>query len=486
MIHLDRDGDIPLVEQIVSQLAGLIQEGQMPPGTRLPSIRKLAATLQASSATVVAAYDRLVARGLLESRASSGFFVARQRAPRAGTLQPLVAAPREQIDAIWMMRRMLQPQDGRLRAGSGFLPEQWLEDTLSTRLLARMARKGQRAYVAPPSAEGYAPLRAQLALKLGLAGIPVTATQIVMTCGVTQAFDVIGRALLSPGDTVLVEEPGYFALFAQLRAMGAKLVPVPRLSDGPDVDALANACALYRPKLFFTQTLLHNPTGGSTDPVVAHRLLQVAERHDLLLVEDDIYGDLHPGGNPLRLAQLDRLERVIYTSSFTKVLSPNMRVGFLAAPPRLVDLFLEQKLLALLATSEFDERLVYELLADGGYRKHVERLRVKLAQQRAAVVRHLAEAGLAPQRHGDGGMNIWAELPAGVDVEALVRDAEEQGILLAPGSIFFLRQEAVPWLRFNASTSNDERLYAYLRRALQGIAESNVGNGETTAASRAS
>lgn len=103
------------------------------------------------------------------------------------------------------------------------------------------------------------------------------------------------------------------------------------------------------------------------------------------------------------------------------------------------------------------------------YRKHIERLRVKLAQQRAAVMRRLAEAGLAPQPHGDGGMNIWAELPPDVDVEALVRDAEENGILLAPGSIFFLRQEPVPWLRFNASTANDERLFVYLRRALQGI-----------------
>ncbi len=469
MIHLDRAGNVPLVEQIVAQLAGLVLEGQMPSGTHLPSIRKLAATLQISSATVVAAYDRLIARGLIESRASSGFFVARQHALRKSTPQPVIAAPREQIDAIWMMKRMLQNDAGQLRAGGGFLPREWLEDTLSTRLLARIARKGKRAYVTPASTEGYTPLRAQLALKLNLAGIPAAAEQILMTCGVTQAFDLIGRALLSPGDTVLVEEPGYFALFAQLRAMGIKLVPVPRRDDGPDVHALTNACALYRPKIFFTQTLLHNPTGGSTDPVVAHQLLQIAEHHDLLIVEDDIYGDLYPAANPLRLAQLNRLQRVIYTSSFTKILSPNIRVGYLAAQPHLIELFLEQKILAIMATSEFDETLVYELLTDGGYRKHVERLRVKLAQQRAAVLKGLSAAGLKPQVHGDGGLNIWAELPTAVDVDLLLRDAEQHGILLAPGSIFFLRQEPVPWLRFNVSTSNDPRLFAYLRQALQGF-----------------
>jgi DNA-binding transcriptional MocR family regulator len=204
MIHLDKEAGTPLADQIVMQLASLIREGGLPSGARLPSIRKLAGTLTVSSATVVAAYDRLIARGLIESRASSGFFVA----PRhAGSAARRAELPPERYDALSMIRRLLDPKEGMLHAGSGFLPQAWLEDTLSTRLLARVARKGKRAFVNPGTPEGYAPLRSQLATKLSMSGIPAHADQILMTFGVSQAFDLIARALISPGDVVLVDEP---------------------------------------------------------------------------------------------------------------------------------------------------------------------------------------------------------------------------------------------------------------------------------------
>lgn len=467
MLHLDRDNELPLADQMVAQLAGLIQDGQMPYGTRLPSIRKLAADLRVSSATVVAAYDRLVARGLIESRAASGFFVSSQRQRPHPLAAP--APDQERLDAVWLMRRVLQRQEGMLQAGGGFLPDEWLEDMLSTRLLAAMARKGKRAFVTPGSAEGYAPLRSHLSVKLGLSGIPAAAEQILLTFGATQGIDLIGRTLLVPGDTVAVEEPGYFALFAQLRAHGAKLVPVPRLADGPDLAALAHVCATHHPKLFFTQTLLHNPTGSSTDPATAFRLLQLAEQHNLLVVEDDIYGDLYPGSNPVHLAQVDRLQRVIYLGSFSKVLSPNIRVGFIAAAHHFIERFLEQKLLSVLSTSEFDERLVYEILTAGNYRKHVERVKAKLPRQRIAVSRGLIAAGLRPMPNSESGLFVWAELPAGVDAETLVRDAAEHGFLLAPGAVFFLRPDPCPWLRFNVATANDARLFSYLRERIAAL-----------------
>jgi DNA-binding transcriptional MocR family regulator len=459
MIHLDKDAETPLSDQIVMQLASLIRQGGLPSGARLPSIRKLAGTLTVSSATVVSAYDRLIARGLIESRASSGFFVA----PRHG--DPLASRSDlgpERYDALSMIRRLLDRKEGMLHAGSGFLPEAWLEDTLSTRLLARVARKGKRAFVNPGTAEGYAPLRAQLATKLSMAGIPAHADQILMTFGVSQAFDLIARALISPGDVVVVEEPGYFGLVAQLRAHGARIMPVPRRDYGPDPAAFAEICANFRPKLFFTQTLMHNPTGTATEVACAAQILQIATRHDVLIVEDDIYGDLFPGNHAVHLAQLDKLQRVIFTSSFSKVLSPNVRVGYIAAPQALYESFLEQKLLSVMTTSEFDERLIYELLTDGGYRKHVERVKNRLAQNKHAVVQGLTRAGLAPLQQDYAGVFVWAALPEGIHTETLVRDAAGRGIVLTPGSLFFLDCEHSPWLRFNAASANDARLFDYL------------------------
>ena len=463
MIHLDKEADTPLADQIVMQVAGLIKEGQMPSGTRLPSIRKMAGELLVSSATVVAAYDRLVARGLVESRASSGFFVAPQP---AGAERTQLIAQRIKYDAISTLKQVMQKQDGIIPVSGGFLPESWLEDTLSSRRLASLARQGKRAFVSSGCAEGYAPLRNQLSIKLAMMGIPTHEDRILMTFGVTHACELICRALLSPGDAVVVDEPGYYGLYAQLDAHGARLLPVPRKPDGPDVQALAEICARFRPKLYFTQTLMNNPTGTSTSVSNAAEILRIAERHDMLVVEDDIYGDLHPGGNAVRLAQLDRLQRVIFTSSFTKLLSPNIRVGYLTAAPQLVESFLAQKLLSVLTTSEFDERLVYAILADGGYRKHVERLRNRLAQQKPALTRGLTDAGLTPLPQDHASVFVWAALPQGIQPEVLVQDAAEHGFMLIPGSLFFVNVPETQWMRFNMGWANDKRLFQYLAQRL--------------------
>lgn len=463
MIYLDRDAEVSLVDQAASQLAGLIQNGQLPPGSRLPSIRKLAAQAQVSTATVVAAYDRLTARGLIEARAASGYFVSQRRPPPGRPALPI--PQRSELDAIWLMQKLLQRHENVTAVGSGFMPEHWLEDMLSARFLAQFARKGKKSYALPGAAEGYPPLRQQLSLKLGMAGVPAAPEQLLLTFGATQAIDLICRGLLSPGDTVAVEEPAYFGLYAQLRAQGMKLVGVPRLENGPDLQVLEEVCITHRPRLFFTQTLLHNPTGGSTDPVTAFRLLELARRHNLMIVEDDVFGDLHPAAHPLRLAQVDQLERVILVGSFSKVLSPAIRVGYIAATPALIQLFTEHKILSVFTSSELDERLVYELLSNGSFHKHLERMRSRLSHHRAQAVQGLTRAGLEPVQP-DGDLFIWARLPEGVDTRVLVEDALENGFLLTPGDVFFLRHAPEPWLRFNAAAANDARLFDYLAQRL--------------------
>lgn len=464
MIYLDRESSLSLTEQLVSQLAGLIQGGQLPPGSRLPSIRKQAAASGVSIATVVAAYDRLVARGLIESRAASGYFICPRRTSPGRLPTPL--SPRSEMDAVWLMRRMLSSDPALAAVGSGYMPEHWLEDMLSSRVLARFARQGKACYASAGAVEGFAPLRQRIALKLAMAGVPASAENLLMTFGATQGIDLICRGLLSPGDTVAVEEPGYFGLFAQLRAHGVKLVGIPRRDDGPDLAVLEEVCVAYRPRLFFTQTLMHNPTGGSSSPATVFGLLELARRHGLLLVEDDVFGDFHPAANPLRLAQVDAWQRVIYLGSFSKVLSPSIRVGFIAAAPELIEVFLEHKLLSVFTSSELDERLVHELLTNGSFHKHVERVRARLSHNRAQVVLGLARAGLEPALVGDGGLFVWARLPVEVDLDLLVEDALVNGFLLVPGAPFFLRAPDERWLRFNAASANDARLFDYLAARL--------------------
>ncbi len=462
-MYLDRQSPINLSEQIVTDMSERIRTGQLLPGNRLPSIRKLAHSCGVSAATVVTAYDRLTAQGLIEARAASGYFVS-----RSGVTVPALPGSynlRSELDGVWLMQKFLQRHPNLVAVGSGFLPESWLEDVLSSRFLAQFARKGKPSYALPCAAEGYPPLRSAIALKLGMAGIRVTPEQILTTIGISQGIDLLCRALLKPGDTVAVEDPSYFGLHAQLRAHGITMQPIPRLESGPDLAALERLCRQQVPRLVFTQTLLHNPTGGSTRPATAFGLLELARRHDFLIVEDDIFGDLHPSPNPLRLAQVDDLQRVIYLGSFSKVLSPALRVGYLAAAPAIVEACLEHKLISVFTTSELDERLVLELLENGGFHKHLERLRGRIAHQRAQAVPGLRSAGLEIALEQEGSLFIWATLPPQVHLPNLLDDAIEHGFLLTPGHVFCL-EPAAPQLRFNAAAANDARLFDYLRRYL--------------------
>ncbi|HET9329395.1 MAG TPA: PLP-dependent aminotransferase family protein, partial [Steroidobacteraceae bacterium] len=240
MFELTRNSEVPLVDQICERVTQLVRHGQLPAGTRLPSIRRLARQVGASPFTVVDAYDRLVARGLLESRAGRGFFVTQRRLS-----PPLVAV--EAVgdagsDALALARLCVSHPADVVAAGSGFLPENWLLEATTSSVLTRLARSRRTRPWVPCPPQGVGELREQIAARLVQHGIAAGAANIVTTYGASQAFDLLARILLAPGDAVLVEDPGYFILFEQLRAHHVHLIPVKRHADGPDLDALEAAC----------------------------------------------------------------------------------------------------------------------------------------------------------------------------------------------------------------------------------------------------
>ena len=217
----------------------------------------------------------------------------------------------------------------------------------------------------------------------------------------------------------------------------------------------------HRPKMFFTNTVLHNPTGVSISQAVAHRILQLAEKYDLIIVEDDIYGDFHPA--PVtRLATLDQLNRVIYISSFSKTISASLRVGFIACKRDIAEHLTDLKLLTGLTTSEIGERLIYQLLTDGHYRKHIDRLRSRLHASREQLIQTLEKIGFQLYVEPEGGMFIWAKLADEVNVLEMASLAASQGIMLAPGNLFRPHQEPSPWLRFNVASSDDVGTFKFI------------------------
>lgn len=467
MIPIDRQSRVPLGDQIVDQLSHRIASGQLVNGYRLPSIRQLASQLGVSAYTVVNAYDRLIALGVIEVRAGSGFYVKRQRDHHAAA-DPVLNSGGE-VDVLWLAKRILQAGPGQIPAGSAFVPSHWVEEVLSPAFVAKALREHPASVTAQP--QGLPELREQLAIKLRGAGIAVEPSSILITFGASHAIDLIVRTLTEPGDVVLVEDPVYYVLLEHLREAGLQIVPVPRNPEGPDLEALEAACREFRPKLFFIQPLLHNPTGWSATPANLHRVLELAERFDFFIAEDDIYADMHPG-NPVRLAQLAGLERVIHYSSFTKVVNPAWRVGYLATTPRLVEIMTAEKIRSVLTGSMVEETVLAELLRSGRYRKHLQTLRSKLAAARSRATQMLTGIGVTLVEPADCGIFLWADMPLAIDIDELVRDAYDAGILLAKGQLFFASDTRSSHLRFNVATCADARVIDYLSTKLKAASTS--------------
>jgi DNA-binding transcriptional MocR family regulator len=311
-------------------------------------------------------------------------------------------------------------------------------------------RRPQAWLQCPP--QGLFELREQIAARLVQHGIAAGAANIVTTFGASQAFDLLGRILFAPGDAVLVEDPGYFVLFEQLRGQHVNLIPVPRTANGPDLEALESACRAHRPRAFFTQTLLHNPTGSNTEPASCHRVLSLAEQFGFAIIEDDVYGELR---------------HVIHVGSFTKLIGPALRVGFVAADPALIAQIVERKVLSVLSGSALLESFVAEVLDSGRYRKHVDTIRARLSRMRRDARQALVGTGISFESSAGEGIFLWGRVPDSTPVDELVRKAREQSILLAKGKLFSPSHGCGQWLRFNVAHSTAPPLIRFLGEALK-------------------
>jgi DNA-binding transcriptional MocR family regulator len=360
----------------------------------------------------------------------------------------------------------LQGSAGAIKAGAGVLPsEGWFDDDAIKQSARTALRRSGTSFAAYPLPLGYRPLRDLLALKLINTGIAAQADQVLLTNGASHALDLVIRTLAGPGDAVLVETPGYHSLFSYLRLNGVPFAAVQRNAEGLDVDALEAAVRRVRPRLLIVNSILHNPTGLTLGPNDAHKVLALAERHDFTIVEDDIYGDF-ASSSTLRIANLDQLNRVVYVSSFSKTISANLRLGYVAARRDIVRRLADRKLVTHLATSELNERIVAELLSSGAYRRQLDRIRQKLARKRPHVATKLRRAGMEIAGEPTGGFFLWARSPRVPASERLAEIALRRDLILAPGAVFSPTNGSSPWPRFNVahcdSAAFDERMRASL------------------------
>lgn len=448
------------VEALVKRISLAIDHDLLPAGTRLRSVRDCADKEGVSRNTVVEAYNRLIARGYAESRPGSGYYARKATSARD---QAPAAHLSEAVDVVSLLREQLE-QHYEVRVGDGRPPATWMEGSELGRHLRGVSSSTwnqlEHGYGTP---WGYLPLRQTIARLLHERSIQADARQVLLTQGANHALDLIVRQLLRPGDVVLVDSPGYYPLFGKLKLAEVSMVGVPRLPDGPDLETLHALAATHRPKVFFTQSLAHNPTGGSLSLAKAHRLLQFAAQHDFQIVEDDPFSDLMPASTP-RLSALDQLDRVIYVSSFSKTLSAGLRVGFIAGRKSTINDLCDLKMVTLVSTSEFVERAVSQLIDSGQYRRHLARLKARLNVAQRLSLSAIERAGLRLLSPYTGGYYVWAEIPGGESELELVRRAAAHGIFVSPGSVFFPdRHSSRPCMRINIAYASDERFLRLFR-----------------------
>ena len=464
-VALDARSGEPLALQISRAIAGDIRRGRLKAGALLPGSRTLAATLGVHRNTVLAAYRELEAEGWIEPGARSTRVAGslpsqppRSPAPRAApgfAFEPFAPLPPAPVLA-----------KGTLSLGGGF-PDGRL---VPTDLLARALRRALKAKAAPldyGDPAGDARFRAALSLMLGeMRGLAAGPGEIVVTAGSQQGLDLLGRALLKPGDLVAVEDPGYPRAWATLRAAGARLAPLPVDGEGLVVEALEALLAKGPVRALYTTPHHQYPSMATLSAPRRLRLLELARKHRVAIIEDDYDFEFHYEGRPvLPLASADTAGVVIYVGTLSKVLAPGLRLGFIAAPPALAAALAARRAVMDYQGNQAFERAVAELMEDGLLQRHVRKMRRVYEERRAVLVEEL-EKRLGPRLAFDlptGGMSLWARA-VGVPLPRWAEKCRAQGVAFHWGAAFDFHRRPIPYLRLGFAALNPAELKEAVRR----------------------
>jgi GntR family transcriptional regulator / MocR family aminotransferase len=474
-IPIDRDHATPLYRQVEAALRSGIEAGTLSPGTRLPATRALARELGVSRITVGNAYAELERDGLVEAFIGSGTVVsavratARAHGPREWPRwqqQLEVNDPAHRQDEDDAGATLLGRPNVVSFTGVGDLRLLSMRD-LGAAIRDVLRHDGVEALGYGDLGAGQPALRIAVARVLAAQGITASADQILVTSGSQQGLALTCQAVLRPGDPVLVEQPTYdhaLRLFAHLRC---PVVGVPVGDDGMRVDLVEDLVRRHRPKLIYTVPTFQNPTGTCLPAHRRRELLALARRHDLPLVEDDFAGDLrYDGRTQPAIKALDRHGQVIHLGTFAKLLAPGLRIGYLVADGPVLRRLTAQKRALDLTTSPLLQRAVERFVTVGRYQAHLRRTTRIYRLRRDAMMDGLArELPGCVVRRPTGGLFAWVRLPDGISARILARAAAGAGVVIAPGTRFFIEpNDGDGHIRLNFATRTEEEIRDGLAR----------------------
>lgn len=453
----DRDRTEPVYRQLRDYLRDLIAAERLPRGTKLPATRELATSLGLSRNTVAQAYDELVADGLAAAHVGQGTFVAAPVRPADGRERRGAAATAAAEEAprafAWSGLFALRTRSLSLPAGLAprrggrvrfdFRGGKIALDALPTaelrRVFAHVLATELSDVAAQQTPYGLATLRREVARYLVTRGIACGPEDVAIVNGAQQAIDLATRVLVDPGDSVVLEQPGYFGARVAFTAAQANVIPVDVDERGLDTDALARVLRTRRVKLIYTTPAAQSPTGVVLADDRRRALLALADEHQTPILEDDYDSELRYEGPPIAaLKTIDRAGQVVYVGTFSKVLFPGLRVGYVVAALPLLEKMMLARWNSDVTTNTIGQAALAHLLATGGLTRHLKRVRVTYAARLAAMLRALAAAMPAGTTWTTprGGHSVWITLPPRTDADALRQAALDAGLQYAPGDVF--------------------------------------------------
>lgn len=477
-LSLNRNCGTPLFQQIAEHLRRGIVAGRLPPGMRLPPTRRLAVELGVNRLTVANAYAELEAEGLIAGQMGSGTYVLAPCCKAVAQAASIARQPHGQKNEShwpqWQQQLTeterqhffipspVKPRRGMIDLAGGFGDSRTFPVDEFRKTLQMVMRRDGIDSVAYGDHNGYLPLRERISHVLASQGLAVSAENVLITTGSQQSMALVAQLLLRPGDVVMVENPTYAIAIDLFRSLQLKVIGMPTDSGGIETDRLAPLLQKHRPKLIYSIPNFQNPTGSCLDSHRRRELIALVDRYNIPLLEDDFVGDLRYDGRAQpALKSLDPGGRVIYVSSFSKMLMPGLRVGLLVAEGPVYRRLVALKRVTDLVTSNLMQRAVEAFVTVGRYDAHLRRARRLYRQRRDAMADGIARFLPAEVTYDlpAGGLFFWLRLPVQNDAAKIAAQGAETGVVVTAGRDFFIaRPDGDRYLRLNFACVTPEEI----------------------------
>jgi DNA-binding transcriptional MocR family regulator len=471
MISINKDASTPYYLQLKNQLKDLIVTGVLKPDTKLPPTRKLSDELDINRNTVLTAYEELEADGYVYSHVGQGTFVAGSDSYQDKA--PLPAAKKfnwsnsfstnfDEIGLFSMVQLYrISTSKVTVAFGGGVPADDLYPLQLIKRCFNAAVHEEKKAVFNYGPTEGYSPLREFIAKKVKGMGIDARLADIFITNGSQQAMQIAARILIDPGDYVITEEPTYTGALGAFTTLKAKILGVPMQKDGMNTEALESMLLKYNPKVIYTVPNFHNPTGITMSLEKRKRLMYLAERHNVPIIEDDANGDLRFEHEELpSLKSLDRTSQVIYITSWSKSLIPGFRVGYAIINESLLHRFTAFKQMEDLATNTISQAIIYKFYSRGYFKTHLKKIRKKYRERRDTMIRCIKKYFPVDVEFTkpEGGLYLWIKFPENMDLTPVFQISANHGVLFSLGTMFYSSKKGKNEMRLSYAPNPSDKI----------------------------